>query len=47
MAGRFLLALLRLLDQARQLGAKFCKEWVNGRLAKTRVVAVEEGVVRG
>jgi GGDEF domain-containing protein len=43
----FLLALLRLLDQARQLGAKLCKERVDGSLAKTGVVAVEESIVRG
>src|SRR5829696_2377000 len=44
---KFLLALLRLLDQGRQLGAEFGEERINCRLAKTGVVAVEESIVRG
>jgi hypothetical protein len=48
MDGReFLLALLRLLDQDRQLFAELGEEWVDGSLAKTGVVAVEESVARG
>src|SRR4051812_30285749 len=43
----FLLALLRLLDQDRQLFAELGEEWVDGSLAKTGVVAVEESVARG